>query len=239
MRFTVLASRAQVNRFLISLVLLLNLLSLIGQFTVYFLADFPSRDTFANRFNVDAEGSLPTVYSGLALLFSSILLALIGNAPQTKIARYARKWKILSWVFLYLSLDELLGFHDLLNKPLRKFFNLSGFFHFSWVIPIGILVVILAISYIKFIFHLPLKVRILFIVAGLVYVFGAIGLEMINGNYAAVYGEKNFTYQLLVTIEEFLEMTGIVIFINALLYYMNLHSINEVYIELFLKKSNN
>lgn len=235
MRLTLLTSRTQVNRTLIILVLFFTLMSLIGQFALYFLPDFPFRDPFINEFNVDGEENFPTLYSALTLLFSSILLAIIAYDRKIKINRYASKWQLLSGIFLFISLDELTSLHENLVKPLRRYFNFSGFLHFGWVLPIGILVVILAISFIKFLLHLPLKVRVLFIVAGAVYVFGALGMEIIGGKYANVYGQENFTYQIFTTLEEFLEMTGIIIFINALLYYMSIHNIKEISIELFLK----
>jgi hypothetical protein len=212
-------------------------MSLIGQFSFYFLPDFPLRDSFITEFNVDEESNFPTLYSSLTLLFSSILLAIIGYDRQINKARYARQWQTLSWIFLLLSLDEITSIHENLIKPLQRYFNFSGFLYFGWVLPIGILVIIFALSFIKFVLHLPLKVRVLFICAGIVYIFGALGLEMIGGKYAELYGQENFTYKVFTTIEEFLEMTGIVILINALLSYMNLHCINEVNVEFFLKKS--
>ncbi|NER04565.1 MAG: hypothetical protein F6K17_19105, partial [Okeania sp. SIO3C4] len=48
---------------------------------------------------------------------------------------------------------------------------------------------------------------------------GGIGMEMIGGYYAYLYDTKNFFYEILVTIEEFLEMLGVVVFIYALLCY--------------------
>ncbi|WP_176428849.1 hypothetical protein [Nodularia sp. NIES-3585] len=225
------------NKILINLVVFLSLMSIIGSFTLYFLPDFPLRDPFINEFNLDKENNFPTLYSSLALLFSSILLAIIGYDRQIKITRYARKWQALSWIFLLLSLDEITSLHENLIEPMRRNFNLSGFLHFGWVLPIGTLVIIFVISFMKFLFHLPLKIRILFIIAGIVFISGALVLEMIGGKYVDLYGEDNFTYSVITTIEEGLEMAGIVIFINALLKYMNLHSITKIDMEFFLEQS--
>ena len=46
-------------------------------------------------------------------------------------------------------------------------------------------------------------------------------MEMVGGYYLTFYGKHNITYAILMTIEEFLEMLGIVVFIYALLSYMS------------------
>lgn len=47
-------------------------------------------------------------------------------------------------------------------------------------------------------------------------------MELAGGYYADFYGQQNMAYVLIVSIEEFLEMMGIVVFIYALLSYMGL-----------------
>ena len=45
---------------------------------------------------------------------------------------------------------------------------------------------------------------------------------MIGGYYASQVGRENFTYALLTNVEETLEMTGVLLFIRALLIYFAL-----------------
>jgi hypothetical protein len=52
---------------------------------------------------------------------------------------------------------------------------------------------------------------------------GALGMEMVDGYYASLYGDNNFVYVVLTTIEEFFEMVGIAVFIYALLSYISTH----------------
>ncbi len=78
---------------------------------------------------------------------------------------------------------------------------------------------------------------ILFVVSGLTYVLGAIGLEMIGGLRVDVHGSDDLVYLLIVTCEEFLEMLGIVIFIYALLSYMGEH-LKELRIVIELSEEN-
>lgn len=82
---------------------------------------------------------------------------------------------------------------------------------------------IFLLGFLGFIKALPQKTRNLFIKAGTLYVGGALGMELIDGYYAKIYAQNNITYFVLTTIEESLEMFGILVFIYALLSYIKLH----------------
>jgi hypothetical protein len=73
--------------------------------------------------------------------------------------------------------------------------------------------------FIKFITHLDQKTRYLFLIAGALYVGGAIGFEIIENLYADAYGQ-DLVYSMLQNLEEGMEMAGIIVFIYALLNYM-------------------
>jgi len=60
----------------------------------------------------------------------------------------------------------------------------------------------------------------LFILAGITYVGGVLIMEMISARYSGLHGSQNVRYQMMTVVEEFLEMSGIVIFIYALLSYI-------------------
>lgn len=210
-----------ITQFLIRVVVCLVAISFLGQITLYFLPDYPFKDLFVRAFSLDEERNIPTAYSVLALLFSSILLGAIAHVKKTDSDRYTNYWKILSIIFFYLSLDEALQLHERLIVPTRSLLNVTGVLHFTWIVPMGFLVAIFVLSYIKFLLHLPRATRILFVTAGCLYVGGAIGLEMVEGVQASSVGIKNFPYAIAVTIEEFLEMVAIVIFIHGLTSYIN------------------
>ncbi len=210
-------------RFLLFVVLGLVLASLVGQFSVYFLPDYPLRDIFAIIFNVNGEQNIPSLYSASALLLCSILLAIITYAKKVAGERYVLHWRALSIIFVYLSLDEFLSLHERSAKPVRDALHTSGFLQFAWVIPAAICVLICLLVFLRFVTHLPAKTRRLFLIAGTIFVSGALGIEMVDGYYASLYSQDNIIHKLLTTIEEFLEMIGIVIFIYALLSYISSH----------------
>ena len=114
-----------------------------------------------------------------------------------------------------------MGLHEKVIDPVRSFFNTSGFFYFAWIIPASILVLTCLLVFLRFLLGLPAKTRRLFLIAGTVYVSGCIGMEMLGGYYTELHGEQNLVVAILTTIEEFLEMLGIAIFIYALLWYIS------------------
>jgi hypothetical protein len=66
---------------------------------------------------------------------------------------------------------------------------------------------------------LPAAVRLRFLIAATLYLGGAIGVELVGGQLAVSGGIDNWAYCLTVTLEEGLEMAGLIVFIWALLKY--------------------
>lgn len=211
----------KVTRVLTFVVLSLVLLSLLSQCATYFLPDFPGRDTFDLELNVDKEGNIPSLYSGLSLLFCSALLFIIFRVSQQQRRSYLTHWKVLSFIFAYLALDEWMSWHERLIEPVRDGLGLSGFLYFAWVVPAFFLLILFFLSYARFWLHLPQSTRRLFLVAVILFVGGALCMELIGARYTELYGQENIGYQLWVTLEEMLEMLGIVVFIHALIQHLN------------------
>jgi hypothetical protein len=68
--------------------------------------------------------------------------------------------------------------------------------------------------------------KILFFVSGATYVLGAIGFEMIGGSMYINSKDMSLPYMLVMTVEETLEMTGIILFIFTLLLYLKSYAPN-------------
>lgn len=171
-------------------------------------------------FHLDDEGAFPTMYSAVNMLFCSLLLAVIAACSRRAGKGYFFHWAALSVIFLFLATDEAFELHEKLNDPIRETLKTSGIFYFPWVIPYGIAVLFLSAIYVKFLLHLPKKTRALFVLSAAIFVGGAMGVEFAGGSYYAAYGSGNVVYSSLVVAEEVLEMTGVVVFIYALLSYI-------------------
>ncbi|MBE9034231.1 hypothetical protein [aff. Roholtiella sp. LEGE 12411] len=208
-------------KFLLGVVICLALVSLLANFNLYYLPEFDGRNSFRYTFDLNTEGNIPSLYSTAALLFCSILLVIIAQAQ--KLARNSNfwSWRGLSIVFAGLSLDEFIGLHEKLIKPVRNTFNTSGLLYYAWVIPGAIFVLIFLLVFARFLATLPAKTRQLFFIAGTIYVAGAIGTELVGGYYADYYTENDMIYNIITTVKEVLEMLGIIVFIYSLLSYMS------------------
>ena len=125
-------------------------------------------------------------------------------------------------IFLYLSFDEGSRIHELAIYPIRRVFgdSIPSFLYFAWVIPAIPIMFILTISYFKFFFKLPKHTRRMFLISVILYLSGALGFEMIGGHYASINGVNNLGYSLITTVEESFEMAGNIVFINALMKYI-------------------
>jgi len=223
---TVNISVKKVTRFLLFIIIGLTLACIIGQFGKYYLGR-ESLYGLVPLFDVNGEANIPTWYSSITLLVCSFLLGVIAYSKKVEDDRYFRHWLGLSLIFAFLSLDEIAGIHELFSQ-MRTALK-GSIFHFAWVLPFGLIVLILFFTYLQFIRHLPPETRRLVIMAGAIYVGAALGIEVFEGALVSVYGEeivyrtlstpaKIFT--LLTIIEEFMEMLGVVIFIHALLSYI-------------------
>lgn len=163
-------------------------------------------------FDVDEEDAIPTWYSAMALLVASGVLFVVTEHKRSEQDRWVPYWEGLAVTFLLLSLDEVAGFHETFNSLVD----------YSWTIPGGIAAAIFGLAYLRFLWHLPARTRWLFIVAGCIFVGGAVGVE----RYTDWYDEQDLlntlAYNLWNTVEEGMEMAGVVLFIYALLEYMRL-----------------
>jgi len=171
-------------------------------------------------FDLNEEMNVPALFSTLQLVIASALLAVVSlHARRTK-ARDSLYWAGLALVFAFLAGDEFCAWHERLIAPLRKAFHATGALAFTWVIPYAALVLLFAGAYLRFWWRLPPRTRRLFAAAGILYVGGAIGMEMVGSKIYSVYGWKSLQFELEVMVEETMEMTGVAVFVYAILCYL-------------------
>lgn len=182
-----------------------------------------ARESFVRLFTLAGEANIPAWYASSTLLACSGVLATIALAKTRVRDRYARHWAVLSVVFLALSLDEAAILHEMSAKPLRAWLHTSGLLDDAWVIPGFLGVCALGVSYLRFLAHLPPETRRLFVIAGTLFLGGALGVEALAGRHLALHGSNNVLAEVLMTMEEVLEMAGVIVFIHALLAYVRVH----------------
>ncbi len=87
------------------------------------------------------------------------------------------RFALLGVLFFYISLDDFTTLHENANS----WFNLDGIFYFGCVIPAGLIVAVLGLAYIPFLESLPAKSTRRIVVAGILYVGGALIIELLLG----------------------------------------------------------
>ena len=171
-------------------------------------------------FDLNGEANIPTWFSSLLFILNSFILAIIAIRTKAKQGRYYTQWFVLSFVFLYLSIDEAALLHEMVEKPVRRALHLSGYLYFAWIVPAVGFVIVLLIYLHRFLFDLPRQTRWLFMIAGAIFVSGAVGMEMMGSNIFYTHGgHKPVSYYLWANLEETFEMLGLIIFFYALLDY--------------------
>lgn len=217
--------RRTIVRVLTTITCFLLIASVAGQLAKYgFGYDVPHE--LIRLFYVDTEGNIPTFFSSFLLLFASLLLALISVIKKMSSDVSWRRWAILALGFLCMAVDEASGIHELLNKPGRWLLargSLDGILHTTWLVFGITIVTILGGVFLKFSLRLPAKTKKDFFVAAAVFLGGLVGMEMVGGFYAGSHGVNNFKYSMLATVEEGLEMAGVITFINGLMNFIVTH----------------
>ncbi|WP_319419838.1 hypothetical protein [Pleurocapsa sp. FMAR1] len=182
---------------------------------------FDYRQDWMSLWNLDRELNFPSWFSTFMIGFCSILLKIIATGKKEQGDRYTKDWQLLSLIFFWMAIDELVSIHEILIIPqLSDDLHLPWFLHSLWVIPGMVFVAWFARRYIRFVRHLPPKTKKHFVSAACVYIGGALVMEMVGSYFAELQGQQHLTYALVATVEELMEMVGMVMFIYGLLYYL-------------------
>ena len=187
----------------------------------------------AKIFDAGDDTSVPTWFSSFILLICAVLLYIVSIEKAKR--KYFRHWQGLAIIFLIMSIDEVARIHErigeidfLVNSSFRQ-----GLLYYPWVIAGISFVVLVGIVYFNFLLKLPKEIRFLFLLSAFIFIFGALGLEMLSAYQHHAYGaEHNFTYFLLFNIEEFFEKMGIIVFIYALLSYIRNYLFKEIIVSI-------
>lgn len=221
MRLNIKLSPKSIRIILIGVAIVIATISLISEYV--FVNTSVSDDSiwldFLDLWSVNVEQSIPTWYSVIILFITVVCLLAIAYGKTLAKDSYAAHWWGLAALFTYLSMDEGAVIHEIVAIPLQTAFGTSGFFAFGWQIVAIPLVIIFGIVYLRFLLHLPEVTRNGFILSAILYAGGALIIEGIS---ASQYDENSLTmlYLSIATLEEFLEILGVSLFIYTLLEYL-------------------
>ena len=160
---------------------------------------------------------MPTFYSGCLFLINALLLLIIWQAGRTR-SKPKGIWLLLAALFIFLAYDELFSVHELLIKSIREAWNLSGVLFFAWVLPYGLGVLLVTALFAPVWWRMNKTVRLWCGLSAASYLSGTIVFEMIGAKYYQAIGhQRDVVFRMLATIEESLEITGLIMFTYSLL----------------------
>jgi len=221
-------SPKRVLQVLITISLSLYIISYIGVIIIhpyddarYVTSDFGQ---VVKQFDLTVEGNLSSWYSGMILFASAVLLALIASDKYARRDPYRWYWIILMLVFLFLSLDEITFIHEGIGHGLAGSRPTGfGILKPAWTVAGLIFTVVVGGVFIPFILHLPEPTRRRLIIAGALYLMGALILEIVEGNLYDYYSAQSVVILTVNHVEDVLEMIGMALFIFTLLSYIGTH----------------
>lgn len=178
----------------------------------------PYRHKAVFLFHADFERNLPTLFSVLLLLRAGWLSWAAAALPRLAATRDRLTWQGLALIFGFLAADEALSIHEALIPPMRRWLAGSAlgdstFLTFAWILPYGLLVLLLAAGLLGWLLRLPARSRRWLLLSAALYLTGALVLEAVGGWWiGGDLARRDLGYDLWVSAEEFLEMAGLLVF---------------------------
>lgn len=172
---------------------------------------------FFMLFDLREEANLPQFYSSFLMLCSAALMFIAHRALPVPSSRWG--WRLPALVFLFLAADEVGQLHEKTIKITRTMLGGGdlGAFNYAWVVPYSVLVIAFAAWGIGFLRALHDRRTVVgLVVSGLVFVSGAMGVEMVEGALMH-HGRDSLVMWTAYTIEESLEFTGLLLLLRTLL----------------------
>jgi len=203
--------------------LIIGVLTYLNVLALIFWFEYDDQfHTFIEYFDFGLEQNIPTLYSVIALAIAATLLAANARHSLEKCDGQHRYWAGLALIFLFLAFDEGTQIHEMMNNVMEQWITPKGYLRYLWVLPYGFAVLVLATLYLRFMMRLSRTSRHRFILAALIFLVGSIGVEMLSAREADLIVDSNYTvlYCVLYSLEEFLEMIGVAVFIYALLKHL-------------------
>jgi hypothetical protein len=172
-----------------------------------------------NIINVDFEKNIPTLFSMLQLFCGAALATFVAVLSRQTEPQNTPGWSLLALLFLCMCAEEMLQFHEMTGDILNKTGINRGLLYFPWIIWGLPLALVVGGTFVPFLRRLPRTTARRLVVAGAIYLGGAIGMEAVGGLAAEARGRGDW-YALCFLLEEGGEMLGAMLFIRALLFHI-------------------
>jgi len=204
-------------KFLLTVIFVLSLCGFLVNYDRYVWGE-TNRPLLYSLFNMDWEGNVPTLFSAMNLFFSALLLLYLSKVEQNNGGCWHFHYLSLGILFLFLSYDEIWSLHEKISGMLSRYLHTQSLLTLGTVLFAMILLPSLVVFFWRLLLALPRRIALEMILCAVIFLMGAVGMEMVSIGYAQAQGTKaDLKYQMLAIIEETLEMVGVAIFNYTLL----------------------
>ncbi len=177
----------------------------------------------ARLVSLNHEANLLSWFDGVALFSCGVLLTLLAVLAKSARDPLYKDWRLLAVMLMFISMDEVGTVHQILLDPLRKMSGTTGVFELGWL-GLSLLIFIgIGARFYPFLKCVPPSTRAEFIVAIVVYSFGALGMGLTGVAYDQMPGAHG-AYALLTLFDQFMQMLGALLFLRALLHHFADHA---------------
>ena len=176
----------------------------------------------ARQFNFVEEGNLANFYQGTQLVLAAVILLVIWRGKKQRGGAFRGHWLALGCIFVFLGCDEVAQIHETTIANTVALFRHTEGGKTGWMFVYLPLLAVFGLAYLPFLRHLPRRIALLMMASGGIYVGGAVGVEKFVNWFAEKFGDDTVGYVLIDNLGEFMESTGIALFIYTLLSYLAL-----------------
>jgi hypothetical protein len=165
--------------------------------------------------DLSTESNAGTWLSAFLVLASAAVAAVLAQRAG---GRDGRRWALMAFALLVVSVDEVAAVHEAIGDSLDENVDIgSGVLRYEWVVPAAVLVVVVVAVLLPFVLRQPAAVAVPLLAAAAIYVAGALGFEMLEGwldDRQDPYGTVNVVVR---GVQEVLELAGELLGLWALL----------------------
>ena len=171
------------------------------------------------QFDLNAENNLTTWFATFLWMVAAYRAYRLAEVDHTRQGAFSNKlyWASLALVALACSIDEIAQIHEMTSSIPGRFG--VDFIVYDWV-PFGIAAfAVVGLFFLRFLLRLPRYIGATIVLAGAIFVGGAIGWESVgsligHGPLWRFNTDNGWTF--VIAAEEFMEMTGVILLIVAL-----------------------
>lgn len=198
----------------------LLLLGHLFRFYYFHFTSHPFAYRLVDKLSLTTELTLPAWFSSTLLLGCGVLCGLIYHRFRQTAQASIWQWALVGSLLVLMSIDESISVHETLGEMLSDRVHATGVFRYAWVLIALPILVVACVVLLPWVLGLPRPLPLCLLVAAAVYFGGAVGTEMLGGLAFDTVGRDSWQYFLTATIEESMEIVGVILAFLALLSYL-------------------